>query len=147
MTASAREARDPGSIFPWLSSVLLISLLLILVGSWFSLAWHQKKLVEAIAKARADLLSLRISLTVYKADNGAMPTTAQGLDALIRIPTLPPPPKNWRGPCWSTYSLPCDPWGNPYVYRNPGVRLADGFDLYSLGPDGQPGTADDIEYD
>lgn len=34
-----------------------------------------------------------------------------------------------------------DPWGNTYVYE----RLEDGtYRLYSMGPDGQAGTADDI---
>lgn len=33
-----------------------------------------------------------------------------------------------------------DPWGNPLVYR----RRADGYDLISCGPDGKPGTTDDI---
>jgi general secretion pathway protein G len=146
MTASAPGTKDPESMFPWVRSILLISVLLILVGNWFSQAWHMKKLGEAIAKARADLLSLRVSLAVYEVDNGALPTTAQGLDALIRVSALPPPPKNWRGPYWATYSLPTDPWGNPYVYQNPGVRHVGGYDLYSLGPDGLPGTADDIEH-
>jgi len=36
-----------------------------------------------------------------------------------------------------------DPWGRPYVYRCPGLRNRDGSDLFSLGPDGQEGTADD----
>jgi type II secretory pathway pseudopilin PulG len=36
-----------------------------------------------------------------------------------------------------------DPWGRPYVYRQPGQQGAD-YDLYSLGPDGNgqpPATA------
>ena len=37
-----------------------------------------------------------------------------------------------------------DPWGHPYQYRNPGKRHPEGFDVYSLGPDGKDGTADDI---
>ncbi len=36
-----------------------------------------------------------------------------------------------------------DPWGNPYHYRAPG-RNNRKYDLFSAGPDGQPGTDDDI---
>jgi len=37
-----------------------------------------------------------------------------------------------------------DPWGNPYQYRPPtNVELAD-FVIFSAGPDGIPGTDDDI---
>ena len=37
-----------------------------------------------------------------------------------------------------------DPWGNPYVYQ-PGTnaKKAD-YVLYSAGPDGEPGTEDDV---
>jgi general secretion pathway protein G len=37
-----------------------------------------------------------------------------------------------------------DPWGNPYVYKqghNP--KIMD-FELYSAGPDGVPGSEDDV---
>ncbi len=33
-----------------------------------------------------------------------------------------------------------DPWGNPYVY----LTDADGYRLFSAGPDGEPGTDDDV---
>ena len=35
-----------------------------------------------------------------------------------------------------------DPWGSPYEY----AKLDKSFKLKSNGPDGKPGTADDIEY-
>lgn len=37
-----------------------------------------------------------------------------------------------------------DPWGNEYQYRYPGRKNGSGFDLWSLGADGQDGTPDDI---
>ena len=37
-----------------------------------------------------------------------------------------------------------DPWKKDYVYVCPGRHHTDSYDLYSCGPDGQPGTADDI---
>lgn len=37
-----------------------------------------------------------------------------------------------------------DPWGNDYIYQQPGKRNRDSYDLFSAGKDGQPGTADDI---
>jgi general secretion pathway protein G len=42
-------------------------------------------------------------------------------------------------------SVPNDPWGNPYVYKQPGER--DPYEIRSLGSDGQEGgtgTAGDI---
>jgi general secretion pathway protein G len=58
------------------------------------------------------------------------------------------PPKNvenWRGPYIQKNYIPKDPWGNPYVYRCPGRHNPDGYDLHSLGPDGQEGGGDDID--
>lgn len=37
-----------------------------------------------------------------------------------------------------------DPWGNDYVYLMPGEKYPESFDLFSMGPDGQRGTADDV---
>jgi general secretion pathway protein G len=49
---------------------------------------------------------------------------------------------NWHGPY--VKSIPPDPWNRPYVYVIPGVHNKTGFDLSSDGPDGRPGTSDDI---
>lgn len=38
------------------------------------------------------------------------------------------------------YTLPQDPWGHAYQYK----RLGDGFDTWSVGPDGLPDTDDDL---
>jgi general secretion pathway protein G len=39
-----------------------------------------------------------------------------------------------------------DPWGNPYVYVNPGSHNMDYYDIYSFGPNGEDnqGGSDDI---
>ena len=37
-----------------------------------------------------------------------------------------------------------DPWGEPYQYRNPGLKNPDSFDLFSKGQDKTEGTEDDI---
>jgi general secretion pathway protein G len=42
-------------------------------------------------------------------------------------------------------SEPKDPWGHLLVIVCPGEHEQGGADIVSLGPDGQPGTKDDIE--
>ncbi|HWB06127.1 MAG TPA: type II secretion system protein GspG [Verrucomicrobiales bacterium] len=37
-----------------------------------------------------------------------------------------------------------DPWGNPIMYKVPGTRSGDKFDVYSMGKDGIDGNEDDI---
>lgn len=37
-----------------------------------------------------------------------------------------------------------DPWGNPYQYEPPTDVLKANYSIYSPGPDGEPGTEDDV---
>lgn len=78
------------------------------------------------------------ALDNYRLDNGAYPTTEQGLAALREKPSRAPIPTNWRGP-YLRKDVPLDPWGKPYIYRSPGERNVSGYDLLSLGRDGKPG--------
>lgn len=98
-----------------------------------------------ITQAKGNLATFRTALGAYEVDNGKYPTTEQGLAALLVKPSSAPEPRNWKGPYIEGTEIPLDPWGKPYVYLYPGERNVQGYDLYSEGPDGQPGTADDIE--
>lgn len=86
--------------------------------------------------ARADIRTIAATLEMYRLDNRAYPTTAQGLQALVSRPTTPPLPPNWSAGGYLP-QLPSDPWGNPYVYRSPGQGKP--YELISLGADGAPG--------
>lgn len=88
--------------------------------------------------ARTDVQSIATALEIYRLDNSRYPSTAQGLEALVQRPTLAPLPRNWSAQGYLK-SLPVDPWGTPYQYLNPGLKSAQGYDLYSFGADGQPG--------
>ncbi len=96
------------------------------------------------AKAVSDIESLGTALDMYAAENGKYPTTEQGLEALRTKPTSPPQPRAWGGPYLKKPLTP-DPWGAPYVYRSPGEKNPDSYDLVSLGADGQPGGSGNDE--
>jgi general secretion pathway protein G len=83
--------------------------------------------------ARAQIDALQKALDQYHLDTGRYPDTAQGLAALVVRPADEP---RWSGP-YLAKAVPADPWGRPYVYRQPGVHGE--FDLLSLGRDGRPG--------
>ena len=89
-----------------------------------------------IIAARQDISSLVQALKLYRLDNIRYPTTEQGLQALVTKPTIEPIPGNWKSGGYLE-RLPKDPWGNPYMYLNPGRNGE--IDVYSLGPDGQSG--------
>lgn len=89
-----------------------------------------------ITKARQDIRTLQNALNLYKLDNYNYPSTDQGLNALIKLPSGSPEAKNWKSGGYIE-RLPKDPWKNDYQYLNPGVH--GDIDIYSLGADGQPG--------
>ncbi len=91
-----------------------------------------------IVKAQSDISAIQSALDLYKLDNGFYPTTNQGLQALVTLPTTAPIPANWKSDGY-LQRLPVDPWGQPYHYLNPGVQNPAGVDIFSYGPTGQPG--------
>lgn len=90
--------------------------------------------------ARAQVEILGLALDAYRLDNDYYPSTAQGLEALRRLPAGEPVARNWRGP-YLKKLVPPDPYGRPYVYRSPGEVNPDSYDLLSLGRDAEPGGA------
>ena len=72
---------------------------------------------------RKDLRYIVGQLKRYKADTGHYPSAEDGLRAIPKLPQ--------------------DPWGDDYIYRIPGTRHPNSYDLFSAGPDRRPDTADD----
>lgn len=89
-----------------------------------------------VVKAQQDIRSLESALKMYKLDNFSYPSTDQGLEALVKKPDGNPKPRNYN-PKGYLESLPQDPWGNAYLYLNPGEHGE--IDIYSLGADGAAG--------
>ena len=93
-----------------------------------------------IYAAKAQIQQLEASLMTYTTDMGRLPTTEEGLKALVESTDGS---DLWAGPYLNKRLVPRDPWQKDYVYVYPGTH-GNEFDLYSKGPDGQDGTADDI---
>ena len=91
------------------------------------------------AAAQADIsANIATGLKLYELDNGAYPSTDEGLGALVQKPANA---KNWNGPYIE--KKPTDPWGREYQYQSPGTHRPHDYDLFSLGKDGQV-SGDDI---
>jgi general secretion pathway protein G len=94
-----------------------------------------------IQKAVSDINALETSLTMYKMDNYHYPTTEQSLAALVTETDIEPAARRFPQGGY-VKRLPNDPWGSEYQLLNPGENGA--MDVFSMGPDGEPGTDDDI---
>lgn len=92
-------------------------------------------------KAVSDINALETSLSMYKMDNYKYPSTEQGLEALVNQTDIEPMPRRFPEGGY-VKRLPNDPWGSEYQLLNPGENSA--MDVFSMGPDGEPGTDDDI---
>ncbi|MGI9279865.1 MAG: type II secretion system major pseudopilin GspG [Endozoicomonas sp.] len=92
-------------------------------------------------KAVSDIVALENAMDMYKLDNNHFPSTQQGLDSLVELPSGTPQPRNYRDNGYIR-RLPQDPWGNDYLMQSPG-EFGD-VDIFSSGPDGQAGSDDDI---
>jgi general secretion pathway protein G len=88
-----------------------------------------------VTRAKADIGQIENALKFYRLDNFAYPSSEQGLEALVTKPN-DPNVKNWK-PGGYLDNAPKDPWGNPYLYLNPGNNGE--IDVYTLGADGRPG--------
>ena len=119
-------------------TLLEILVVLAIIGLMVSLAVvNIDNLFGGAKKDTAELFvkqSMKLPLSQYQMHMGDYPSTAEGLQALIS-----PPPRaegRWRGPYLQDGKLPKDPWQRDYQYRYPGTKNKNGYDLFSLGPDG-----------
>ncbi len=88
-------------------------------------------------KAKQDISSFGAALQLYKLDNFSVPSTDQGLEALVEKPSGDPEPANWKDGGY-VQKLSKDPWGRDYVYISPGEGGGE-FDIVSYGRDGREG--------
>ena len=108
------------------------------IGNRYSLDEAMKK--RRIRAAMAQIALLAAQLDLYYVDVSSFPTTLQGMKALRVRPVGLTDPKKWDGP-YSNKDIPPDPWDGPYLYASDDGQS---YSLRSNGPDGQPGTDDDI---
>ncbi len=121
--------------------ILVLFIISLLLGGGVYLMQNVGRDAE-IMKAQADVKTWETNLIRYKTKALMLPTQAQGLEAMVKEPSAEPKPKMWI-PMAKPEAL-MDPWTHKYQYRNPGKHNAQSYDVYSLGPDGVEGTADDV---
>src|SRR4051794_12680121 len=94
--------------FTLLEIMLVVSIIILLLGG--AIYKMRGSLDTAkIARAQGDISSMAIPLTAYEALGGTLPSTAQGLKAIVERPTSEPRPRMWNK---GMDSLPKDPWNN-----------------------------------
>jgi general secretion pathway protein G len=114
--------------------VVLVIIGLIATAVSVNVLGRQKE--AQLSKAKTDVQTIATQgVDAFHVMRGRYPTTDEGLRILIQEQFLRPNNKD------GTFK---DPWDQEYIYLFPGQRNADAYDVKSNGPDGQPGTEDDI---
>ncbi len=145
MSSHRRAQRRPGGAALrrgfTLIELLLVLVILTVLAAVVVPKFTKRSEQARITAARTDISNLEVALDAFEIDTGRFPTAQEGIGALVDQPTGM---DDWRGP-YISRGVPNDPWGTPYVYTYPGDHNREGYDLYSLGPDGQSGGGDDID--
>ena len=126
--------------FTLLEMMLVVMIIALLLGTAIHFMGGNLGVAQDVV-VHADIQSINTQLKLYQSMNGFLPTTEQGLQALVTRSDSEPKPSQWHQ---LLDKVPEDPWHNPYIYENPGKHNPSTYDLYSAGQDRKPGTDDDI---
>ncbi|PXX25823.1 MULTISPECIES: type II secretion system major pseudopilin GspG [Burkholderia] len=123
-----------------ISGFTLLELLVVLLIIAVLAGYVGPKLFSQVDKAKVkaaqgQMKTLADAANQFRLDVGRFPTQQEGLDALVIKPSGA---NGWHGPYLSR-EVPMDPWGHPYVWRNPGESHE--VEIVSLGSDAKPGGA------
>jgi general secretion pathway protein G len=128
--------------FTLLEIVIVLGIIAVILGGSIAVVGRIGEGAK-VQRVQGDFNAVGSAVRMYAINAGAAPSTSQGLMALYVKPTSPPVPKRWSA-ADSGKSVPLDPWGEPYKYRNPGKIDSSTFEIYTLGPDKQENTDDDM---
>lgn len=130
--------------FTLMEMLLVLAILVVLMGIVGPrILGAQKK--SDVGAAKTQLGVMKGALEQYALDMKDFPQTEQGLQALVEKPAESKQAEDWDGPYLEASELPLDPWKNPYQYAYPPQRGQGRLpDIWSLGPDGEDNTEDDV---
>lgn len=123
-----------------LLELLIVLVILGLIGTVGSI-----QLMQHLGKAKVDTAKLQIeqlstAIDMFRIDGGRLPSTDEGLSALLSRPGQMP---GWNGPYLRKQAAIMDPWGRPIEYRFPGEHGE--YDLITYGSDGRPGGSSESQ--
>jgi len=133
--------REAFTLLELMIVLVILVLLFAMVGP--RLLGSQRK--ADIKATQTQIGNLEAALELYAVDMRTFPSTEDGLQSLLQAPSDERAARKWDGPYLNDQVLPLDPWDNPYEYEYPPTNNKRDFpDIWSVGPDGEADTEDDI---
>ena len=140
--------------FTLIEILLVIVIILLLAGALVVFVLPQQEGAEKNT-TKLKLSQIATALDTYRLNLGRYPSEQEGgLDALLKKPNFDNPKlaEKWQGPYLKPGISIDDAWGHPLKYELVDRTLETGsgasgppYKLYSVGPDGQPETDDDVK--
>ena len=129
--------------FTILELLIVIGILLALGGIvLYNLTGQSDKAYEGTQTVQ--MQAMKKAIMMFKNDVKRLPTAEEGVVVLWDKSALDEDSASrWAGPYLES-AVPKDMWGHEWVYVFPAEDVAVGFDIVSVGPDGQENTEDDI---
>lgn len=153
-TLQSKRLPRPAAGFTLIEILLVIVVILMLAAAMVVFVLPQQKGAEKNT-TKLMLAQVATALDTYRLNLGHYPTEQEGgLDALSKKPTFENERmgEKWQGPYIKPGTSLDDPWGHKLRYE----LIAAGGDaestsalpykLFSVGPDGQPDSDDDIKH-
>ncbi len=113
-----------------LIELILVTVIIGILAGMVMVNYSGRAREAQIRAAKGDIANLSTAVDLFALDNNdTYPTSLEDLVTGERryIRELQP-----------------DPWGNPYHYTPPTDIMRADYEIYSAGPDGVPGTEDDV---
>ena len=144
MTQKHRVVRNRRGGFTLLEILLVVGLLALLAS------FVVPALTTQSERAKVEIANMAIRpngelsrvIDLFQINTGVFP---EELKYLVEKPEDEEIAKKWAGPYIKDVSGLLDPWGHEYQYTQEGQHNEKGYDLWSMGPDGQDGTDDDVK--
>ena len=141
MKVCSRYSRPGFTLVEVMVVLAILVLLLAMVGP--RVLGTQKK--ADIKVTVQQIQNLEGALELYTVDIRSFPNSEEGLKSLLEKPAEENLANGWDGPYLDEEQLPVDPWGNAYRYAYPPIHGKKDFpNIWSLGPDRQESTEDDV---
>lgn len=152
MRLKVTKTRPVTAGFTLIEVLLVIVIILMLAGALVIFVLPQQEGAEKNT-TRLLLQQVESALDTYRLNMGRYPSEEQGgLDALMVKPTFENERQGdkWNGPYLKPGTKLEDAWGNKLQYELTDTtdevnKNAPRYKLFSVGPDGQPDTPDDIK--
>ena len=138
MTRKQNHDRRQG--FTLMEVLLVLMILVVLASMAVGIFGGTQQRAEKDA-ARGQVGIFKSAVNLYKFHTKNFPGS---LSDLVAKPGDSKISERWEGPYLDVQKIPLDPWDNEYKFAAPGKHNTESFDIWSVGPDKQDGTEDDI---